>query len=234
MAVRRRGRATIKGVSESCSGALEALLRTALARPLAGPAAHLALAPWPPRPNWIPGHYPPDARPAAALVVLYPAPDEGDARLILTVRAADLPHHSSQISLPGGAIDAQETVEAAALREAREEIALEPSLVRLVGRLSPLHIPVSGFVLFPVVGVTDRRPSLQPARREVARILHVSLRALADPAALRVELQTLPDGSRRRVPYFAVEGEKVWGATAMVLAELLAALGHQVRPGEPP
>lgn len=208
--------------------ALEETLRAALARPLAGAAAHLALAPRPARSNWTPGRYPPDARPAAALLLLYPAED--GPKLVLTVRAADLPHHSSQVSLPGGAIDPHESIEDAALREAQEEIALDPTRVRLVGRLSPLHIPVSGFVLFPVVGVIDARPALQPARREVARILHVALAALTDPDNLRVEHQVTADGQRRTVPYFAVEGEKVWGATAMVLAELLAALGHPVRP----
>jgi 8-oxo-dGTP pyrophosphatase MutT (NUDIX family) len=221
----------MEGVSESAFRALEARLKAALAQPLAGAAAHLALAPRPPRPNWVPGRYPPEARPAAALLLLYPADDE--VRVVLTVRAADLPHHSRQVSLPGGALDAGETVEAAALREAREEIALDPAVVRLLGRLSPLHIPVSGFVLFPVVGVTDRPPTLRPARHEVARIVHVSLERLADPATLRIEQQTLPDGSRRTVPYFAVEGEKVWGATAMVLAELLAALGQPVRTPQP-
>lgn len=208
--------------------AFEETLQRALARPLAGATAHLALAPSPPRSHWIPGRYPPDARPAAGLLLFYPE-DDGP-RLILTVRAADLPHHSSQVSLPGGAIDPDETIEQAALREAREEIALDPQLVRVLGRLSPLHIPVSGFVLFPVVGVTETRPALQPARREVARILHVPLAALLDPVNLGVEHQVLADGRLRVVPYFAVEGEKVWGATAMVLAELLTALGHPVRP----
>jgi 8-oxo-dGTP pyrophosphatase MutT (NUDIX family) len=127
------------------------------------------------------------------------------------------------VSLPGGGLDAGESVEEAAIREAAEEVGLVPSMVEVVGRLTPLHIPVSGFLLHPVVGVADARPPFQPAAYEVARLLEVPLARLYEPDVVEWEVR---DGatSEVEVPYFALDGEKVWGATAMVLAELLAAL----------
>lgn len=207
---------------------VETRLRAALAGPLPGAEAHLALAPRPARPGWRPAHYPADARPAAGLLLLLPIDD--NAHVILTVRASQLPQHPGQIALPGGAIDAGETVEQAALREAQEEIALNPADVRVLGSLSPLHIPVSRFVLFPIVGLADRRLALYPAHHEVARILEAPLADLLDPTRLRCERQVHTDGQPRTVPYFDVRGEKVWGATAMILAELLFLLGHRPDP----
>src|SRR6187401_2658873 len=103
---------------------------------LPGPHAQAAMAPRP-RPNWDPGRIPDNVRAAAALALLYPR--DGQPVLLLTVRGADLPRHRSQVSLPGGAIEAGETPEEAALREANEEVGLEPGLVVVRGRLTPLH-----------------------------------------------------------------------------------------------
>jgi hypothetical protein len=108
-------------------------------------------------------------------------------------------------------------------------VGLDPDGVRLLGALTPLHVPASGFVLHPVVGAADRRPDLRPADGEVARILEVRLADLADPANLGVESWPRPTGERW-VPYFALCGEKVWGATAMVLSEFLSAIGSQPDP----
>ena len=124
---------------------------------------------------------------------------------------------------------AGETVEQAALREAREEIGLDPRQVEVLGRLSPLHIPVSKFALHPVVARTGSAPRLRPRKGEVDRILEPRIADLRDPSSLGVETR----GSRDRVfrvPYIDVDGEHVWGATAMVLAELLSLLGDPPRP----
>jgi hypothetical protein len=92
--------------------------------------------------------------------------------------------------------------------------------VRVLGRLTPLHIPVSGFVLNTVVGVADARPAFRLADTEVDQILEPSLGDLSDPAAVR-RFPRLRDGLFQDVPYYAVAGMQVWGATAMVLAEFL-------------
>ncbi len=204
---------------------IETRLRAALDDPTPRPDVHAALAPRPRR-GWRAGVVPAPTRPAAALVLLYPI----DARvhLVLTRRAVTLGRHAGQISLPGGAVDAHETIEAAALREAREEIGVEAA-PRVVGPLTALHIPVSNFALHPVLAVTDRRPRFAAAAAEVAHILEVPVDELCVA------------GSRRRgwgwrgtemiaVPYFEVQGERVWGATAMVLGELIHLLGVRGAP----
>ena len=158
------------------------------------------------------------SRLAAALVLLYPIGRQ--AHLVLTRRTGTLGQHAGQVSLPGGAVDGDETVESAAMREAWEEIGLETADLRIIGRLSAVYIPVSNFALHPVVAVSDQRPTLVPAAAEVAHILEIPIDELRDPERLRL-------GQRWRgdevitVPYFELCGERVWGATAMVLGELL-------------
>ena len=161
---------------------------------------------------------PPGSRVAAALVLLYPIRQR--VHLVLTRRAGTLDQHAGQVSLPGGAVDGAETVEAAALREAREEIGLETADLRIIGRLSALYIPVSNYALHPVVTVSDRRPTLVRATAEVAHILEIPLDELRDPKRLRLGRRWRGD-EIITVPYFEVHSERVWGATAMVLGELL-------------
>jgi 8-oxo-dGTP pyrophosphatase MutT (NUDIX family) len=138
----------------------------------------------------------------------------------LTVRASGLARHAGQISLPGGASDPGETLADTALREAHEEIGIDPSTVRIVGELTPVHVLVSGFTLHPVVGVTHDRPSFQPAEREVAEILEVSLDDLRDASRIRRGTR-IREGVAVEYPYFDLLGHQVWGATAMVLGEFV-------------
>jgi len=203
---------------------IEALVRAALDDPTPRPEGHTALAPQPRR-GWQFGVIPPGARRAAALLLLYPV--DTRTHLVLTRRAGTLGQHPGQVSLPGGAVDGDETVEGAALREAREEIGLETADLRLLGRLSPLYIPVSNFALHPVAAVVDRRPALVPALGEVAGILEIPLDDLRDPRRLR-RGRRWGDSEAITVPYFELQSERVWGATAMVLGELLHLLqGHE-------
>lgn len=202
-------------------GELEARVRTSLAGGLPGLAAHLRMAPEP-RPGWTPGRTPETVRGAAALLLLFPI--ETVPHLLLTVRASDLPKHAGQVSLPGGGVEADETIEDAALREAHEEVGVDRRDVELLGRLTPLHIPVSGYILHPVVGVARTRPSLRVATSEVAQVLEPSVGELADPQTLRQRPWMREDGFFQNVPYFDIGGFQVWGATAMILAEFLALL----------
>lgn len=180
-----------------------------------------------PRRGWRPDQVPEDGRAAAALLLLFPEGD--DAALILTKRSSALPQHRGQVSLPGGAVDPGETLTAAALREAREEVGIDPGAVRVLGALTPVHIPVSGFVLHPMVGSLAGRPTLVPAPHEVSRVIEVPVRDLLDPLRHRRTIGAR-DGLVFDMPYFDVDGEQVWGATAMVLAEFAALLGVQVEP----
>jgi len=201
-------------------------LQDALSRPLPGLEAQLRMAPSP-RIGWDPLTIPEGTRAGAALVLVYP--HEDSLFLPLTVRGSQLRNHTGQVSLPGGRVDGDETIEAAALREADEEIGVDRGAVRILGRLTPLHIPVSNFLLYPVVGFVDARPVFNRAEWEVARIIEPSLAQLRDPATIKREFRTRTTGGQAieiDVPFFDIDSEKVWGATAMVLAEFCAILAE--------
>ena len=208
-----------------------ARLDAAFARELPGAAAQAALAPMPRR-EWPAGFNPARIRSAAGLLLLYPI--DHQAHVVLTLRADTLGRHGGQVSLPGGVVDPGETFEQAALREAHEEIALPLDGVRILGALTPLDIPVSGFRLHPIVAARADRPALRPADGEVARILEPSLDELLDASCVRLTERTR-DGRTLTIPAFHVRthethGEhEIWGATAMVIAEFLALLGWQPR-----
>jgi len=197
-----------------------AQLEAALRRALPGADAQSLLAPRPRR-HWPSDFNPARIRNAAVLLLVFPKHDR--AHVIVTVRT-DTVRHAGQVSLPGGVIEPGETFEQAALREAHEEVGLRPDGVRILGALTALDIPVSGFRLHPVVGVSRARPILRPADGEVARIVEVAIDELADPTSV-AETERTRDGSTLVVPAFHVAGVEVWGATAMVLAEFLSLLG---------
>ena len=162
---------------------LETTLRSRLAGTLPGLEAQRRFMPTPPRTGWKPGEFPSDARIAAGLLLVYPG-DRG-ASIPLTVRASHLKRHAGQISLPGGATDAGETLVQAALREAYEEIGVDPARVRILGQLTPVHVLVSGFTLHPIVGITDECPDFRPAAHEVEQVIEVSIEDLQDASNIR-------------------------------------------------
>src|SRR5690554_2394135 len=102
-----------------------------------------------PRPGWDLATIPAGLDDAAVLLLAYPLDET--PHIVLTVRGAGLRHHTGQIALPGGRVDAGESIEAAAIREAAEEIGVHPQAVRVLGRLTPVHVPISGYLLHPVV-----------------------------------------------------------------------------------
>lgn len=197
-----------------------ARLEAAFTRGLPGAAAQERLAPVPRR-QWPTGFNPSHVRDAAGLLLVFPVEDH--ASVVLTVRA-DALRHGGQVSLPGGVIEPGEAFEEAALREAHEEVALARDSVRVLGALTPLDIPVSGFRLHPIVATSETVPVLSPSDGEVARILKVPVDELLDPARLMSTVRER-DGIALTVPAFHVAGVEIWGATAMVLAEFLTLLG---------
>ena len=126
--------------------------------------------------------------------------------------------------MPGGVVEAGESNSEAALREAHEEVAFADVDVRVMGELTHVDIPVSGFRLHPIVATLDRPPVLRPADCEVARILEVPLSVLLDPTT--IEQRPMERGNVPFIaPAFVVDEAIVWGATAMVLAEFLSLIG---------
>ena len=204
--------------------AFENHVRAALSREKPGEVAHLDMAPRPRRPLHKDET---SLRRAAGLLLLYPL--DGNPHILLTERAGTLPRHGGQISLPGGTLEPSETAETAALREAFEECGVRPDTVRVLGRLTPIQIPVSSFLLYPIVGATSERPEIRLNSGEVARILEASVQALIEPSCLGRRDQ-IRDGIDIDVPYFDLSGIRVWGATAMIICEFLHLLGYEPDP----
>jgi 8-oxo-dGTP pyrophosphatase MutT (NUDIX family) len=198
---------------------LEALRRRLRDEPLPGPRTQVTMAPSE-RPLPDPhGESLRASRHAAALALIYLHGDE--PHVALTRRRSDLKDHGGQISLPGGRIEPREGHVAAALREAEEELAIVASEVELLGELTPLWIPPSDFVVRPVVAAAHARPRFRPQPSEVEALIEAPVAMLLDPTRRREETWTRR-GRPRRIPFYDIEGQQVWGATAMILAELLA------------
>jgi 8-oxo-dGTP pyrophosphatase MutT (NUDIX family) len=194
-------------------------LQIALGQPLPGAPAQALMAPRPRR-EWPAGFNPARIRHAAGLLLVFPI--EGAAHIVLTVRAGTLGRHGGQVSLPGGVAEAGETFERAALREAHEEVGLAADAVTVLGALTPIDIPVSGFRLHPIVATAAERPRLTPADAEVASILEVPIAELFDPSR---HVSTMREGRSLAAPAFRIGVVELWGATAMVVAEFLVLLG---------
>ena len=169
--------------------------------------------------------------PGAPSAVLVPAFEEGgEARVVLTRRAAHLRTHTGEVSFPGGRLDGGESPEGGARREAAEEVGLDPASVTTVGRLSPLATFSSGSRITPVVGLLPGRPGLAPNPAEVEHVFDVALAELAADGVFREEwwqvpgrppLPTMDDEGWFPVWFFELPDDTVWGATARMLVELL-------------
>ncbi|GGS16915.1 NUDIX hydrolase [Deinococcus knuensis] len=157
----------------------------------------------------------PTYRRAAVLVALT---REVDPRVLLTVRSADLPTHQGQISFPGGSLEAGETPTQAAVREAWEEVGLDPAQVTVLGELDDVFTPV-GFHVTPVLARIPAEPTLTLSS-EVAQLLLPSLVDLRATPVVR-ETRSLPDGQRVPLYRYPWQGHDIWGMTARVLHDLL-------------
>ena len=201
-------------------------VRRALSRPLPGPDAHIKMAPQR-RPSWTPHPAEPsDCREGGVLILLYSRAER--LYLVLTRRTETVRSHKGQISLPGGKREGSESLIQTALRETCEEVGVPPDGTEVIGRLSKLYVSPSNYCIHPFVAHRQNPPTFRPDPVEVAEVLEVPLATLLDPSIRKVE--HWPDSrfdAPRRVPFFAIESQVVWGATAMILSELVTLLEEE-------
>jgi 8-oxo-dGTP pyrophosphatase MutT (NUDIX family) len=173
---------------------------------------------------------PETARPAAVLVLIVPSSDAPDAEAeVVLIRRVDRGgHHSGDVALPGGRIEAGDAdAAAAALREAAEEVGLDPEAagIRVVGELETFWIPVSDYRVTPVLAIAARRPDLSPSPDEVESIVRAPLAAFLPEAPIEL-VETEIRGFSLRFGAYPTNGLRVWGATARILGQLGAIVGR--------
>jgi 8-oxo-dGTP pyrophosphatase MutT (NUDIX family) len=161
---------------------------------------------------------------AGVLVLLYPGQQKDQLYLVLTRRTETLLDHKGQISLPGGSHEPDDpSLAHTALREACEEVGVCSEDIRILGGLTPVYIPPSDFCVHPYVACVSHVPAFLAQPDEVAELLQLPLHRLMDDTNVRTE-RWMVRGKKTEVPYFDVFGHKVWGATAVILSELVEVL----------
>jgi 8-oxo-dGTP pyrophosphatase MutT (NUDIX family) len=192
-------------------------LKNNLLLPLPGRGAQSKLEP-PTRKNY-PDENPPDARLGAVLALFFP--DAGSTRLIFIQRTPSRGVHSGQISFPGGAYETEDqNMRNTAIRETNEEIGVPTGQINIIGKLSLLYIPPSNFLVHPFVGYVEEKPDFTPDPSEVNAVFSVSLDQLLHDECIQ-NMDTTVHDTRINVPCFYVGEKIIWGATAMILSELL-------------
>jgi 8-oxo-dGTP pyrophosphatase MutT (NUDIX family) len=154
--------------------------------------------------------------------VLAPLVELPEPALVFTRRAADLSRHAGEVSFPGGLQDPGESLQHTALREAREEIDLDPAAVDVVGALPPVHVWVSSILVVPFVGMMTSPPALTHSVSEIDEVLTFSVQRLAEVESA-MEL-VREDGRTWKGWAYELEGSLVWGATGAMLHDLLEVL----------
>jgi 8-oxo-dGTP pyrophosphatase MutT (NUDIX family) len=163
-----------------------------------------------------------------AAAVLVPIVErDADLALLLTERTADLRAHAGQIAFPGGKLDAADAdLAACAIREAAEELGLEPAAIEVLGQLDDVPTP-SGFVITPVVAAVRGAPHVRPNPGEVAGFFYAPLAALADPAIMVRKGERELLGVRYPIFGYQYDARLIWGATACMVQQLLALLAAE-------
>ena len=172
-------------------------------------------------------------RKASVLILLYPR--AGEDYIIFTRRTDTVEHHKGQISLPGGSQDdTDRDAVHTALRETEEELGVDPSLIEVIATLREVYVPVSGFVITPVVArlkpdevvEAEHYPIFKPNPHEVAELIEVPLSALLDDAIHRTEIRTRNDITYH-IHYYTYGPYEIWGATGRIIYEFINWLSNR-------
>ncbi|NNK90358.1 MAG: CoA pyrophosphatase [Saprospiraceae bacterium] len=167
--------------------------------------------------------FPDSARKAGVLALFYPS-NKHDLELIFIKRPTKNPmdKHGGQVSFPGGQIEQSDRhMIDTALRETEEEIGIPSNKIKVLGQLSPIYVYVSNFIVTPVVGFIDFKPEYKLQESEVDYVITSPLTHLIDPHNRKTKDLKVRSHLLKQVPYFDLQGEVLWGATAMMTSELL-------------
>lgn len=161
-------------------------------------------------------------KPSGVLVLLFP--EGGQIYLCLIKRPSTMTHHPGQISFPGGKVEKDDlSAEMAALREAHEEVGIDPSYVKIIGKLSELYVEVSKFLIHPFIAWCDKKPDFIVNKAEVDELILLPINELVtNETILETDMDTIT--GRLRIRYYPFNSQIIWGATAMILSELIEIL----------
>lgn len=207
------------------------LLRSELDHALPGVDAHLRLAPEIRVRDLKTGETPANALESSVLILLYPV--DGRLHTVVILRNEYDGAHSGQISLPGGKREASDTsFEHTALREAKEEIGINPAEIEIIGQLSRFYVKPSNFIIYPFIGYTQARPEFVPDSNEVQKIIEIDIFREINYLNIVNKKLSFRNSIQINAPGFMVGGEFMWGATAMIFSELLHVIDNAVKKPE--
>lgn len=199
------------------------VLERVLKSPLPGKSAQMNMSPVPVDVRRFETVLPINHRKSGVLILFYP--EKSGTYFPLIKRPEYVGFHSGQVAFPGGKMEiSDENIVQTALREAEEEVGVDRNLVQVLGKLSDLYIPTSNFLVSPIIGFLEKKPEFIPEAKEVSRVIQTELPLLFSPEIKKRKILTLGPNLNLDTPYFEIDGEIVWGATAMILSELIQVL----------
>lgn len=168
----------------------------------------------------------PNHKKSAVLILFYS--ENGSTKLVMIKRATDDSVHSGQIAFPGGKFETKDKIlSETALRETQEEVGINPEDINVIGQLSTLYIPPSNYDVHPYIAFMSQKPEMKKNNNEVEKIIEIDLKDLQAPENLTHKTINHRLGKLMNVPCYFVQNEIIWGASAMIISELLEVIKRQ-------